>query len=156
MAPGHFDLKDRGIRGRNLGRLSLCPTAMVNCGARFRGGFYGFLQQTNLSFPSGHTILAFSTAACLAYLCPRGRCVWFFAASLVAFERVAEAAHYPSDVVGAAMLGIFSSHTAQRLMRIDSFAQSISTSIPYANPDPTPETDRPSPGADDGRSISNN
>lgn len=60
----------------------------------------------NLCFPSGHVSLAFATAAALSILLPRWRW-WFYAgAVLVAAERVAENAHWLSDVVAAAALGV--------------------------------------------------
>jgi membrane-associated phospholipid phosphatase len=62
----------------------------------------------NLSFPSGHACLAFATAAALAMLWPRSRWqfVWYGVATLVAIERVAENAHWLSDAVFGAALGI--------------------------------------------------
>lgn len=84
----------------------------------FRGGFAGITRQENLCFPSGHAMLAFSTAACLAYLCPRGKWIWFLGAVLVCVQRVGEAAHYLSDVVGAAMLGILASMLARAILRM--------------------------------------
>lgn len=84
----------------------------------FRGGFGGILRQENLCFPSGHVMLAFSTAACLAYLCPRGKSLWFLGGVLVGVQRVGEAAHYLSDVVGAAMLGILASMVARFVLRM--------------------------------------
>lgn len=82
----------------------------------FRGGLAGFAHQSNLCFPSGHALLAFSTAGCLAYLCPRGMWVWYLAACLVGLNRIGELAHYPSDVVGAALLGVLSSVFARRIL----------------------------------------
>jgi membrane-associated phospholipid phosphatase len=66
----------------------------------------GFLHAKNLSFPSGHASLAFATAAALAYLLKEGRTLFFVAAALVALERVAEMAHYLSDALAAALLGM--------------------------------------------------
>ena len=60
----------------------------------------------NLCFPSGHAALAFATAAMLAELFPRWRWVFYTIASATAAERVAENAHYLSDSVAAAILGI--------------------------------------------------
>jgi undecaprenyl-diphosphatase len=82
--------------------------------APFRGGLPGFLQQHNLCFPSGHATVAFAMAACLACLAPRGKVLWFTLATLVGLERLAELAHYPSDVVGGAICGVFSFHLARR------------------------------------------
>ena len=60
----------------------------------------------NLCFPSGHACLAFATAAALAILWPRFRAAFYALASLVAIERVSENAHWLSDTVAGAALGI--------------------------------------------------
>src|SRR5581483_499091 len=60
----------------------------------------------NLCFPSGHACLAFATAAVLAILWPRLRWAFFALAGLVAIERFCENAHWLSDTVAAAALGI--------------------------------------------------
>lgn len=113
-----FELTFKWIVGRtrpvadnviNISPLSFNP---------FRGGWTGFVEQRNLCFPSGHALLAFSTAACLAYLCPRGKWVWFGGAVLVAINRIGEAAHYPSDTVGSAMLGVIACSLARRLLQM--------------------------------------
>lgn len=74
----------------------------------FVQGLHGILHGRNLSFPSGHTALAFATAACLAYLLPRQRRVVYLIAGVVAVERVVELAHYLSDTVAGAGIGILS------------------------------------------------
>jgi membrane-associated phospholipid phosphatase len=58
------------------------------------------------SFPSAHTATAFALAVGLAWLYPRGR--WLFAtmAFLVACQRVEAGAHYVSDVLFGAALGL--------------------------------------------------
>lgn len=59
------------------------------------------------SFPSGHTSTAFSTATSLSLAFPR----WYVAAPAfvyactVAYTRVDLGVHYPSDVIGGAILG---------------------------------------------------
>jgi membrane-associated phospholipid phosphatase len=65
-------------------------------------------QPKNLCFPSGHAALAFATAAAVAMLWPKARWRWgaYAIACVVAGERVAENAHWLSDVVAAAALGI--------------------------------------------------
>jgi membrane-associated phospholipid phosphatase len=60
----------------------------------------------NQCFPSGHAALAFATAAMLAILIPKYRYLFYALAATVAAERVLENAHYTSDVVAAAILGI--------------------------------------------------
>lgn len=73
----------------------------------FAGGIPGlFGAESNLSFPSGHACLAFANAAVLAILLPRWRWVFFVIATVTATERVVENAHFASDVVAGAGLGI--------------------------------------------------
>jgi membrane-associated phospholipid phosphatase len=77
----------------------------------FRGGLPGLFDGRNLCFPSGHAALAFATAAAVAILWPDPRRRWlrwtaYAVAGLVALERVAENAHWLSDVVAAAALGV--------------------------------------------------
>ncbi|MGH7178347.1 MAG: phosphatase PAP2 family protein [Tepidisphaeraceae bacterium] len=71
----------------------------------------------NLSFPSGHATLAFATAAALSYLLPKGRWLFYCGAILCGLERIAESAHYVSDVVAAAVLGILAFRIALTLWR---------------------------------------
>jgi membrane-associated phospholipid phosphatase len=80
----------------------------------FAYGVDGLLHAHNLAFPSGHVCLAFASAACLAYLLPRGRWLFFGIAAALAAERVLELAHYASDVVAAAGLGVLAFTVARR------------------------------------------
>lgn len=66
------------------------------------------------SFPSGHTITAFAGAAALGFFIPRWRPALYGAAAMIAISRVALGAHYPSDVVGGAVIGWLSAHLARR------------------------------------------
>jgi membrane-associated phospholipid phosphatase len=78
----------------------------------FAGGWLGGYHTRNLCFPSGHAALAFATAAAVAMLWPTAR--WrgwaFVVATVVAMQRVAENAHWLSDTVAAAALGISGVH----------------------------------------------
>jgi membrane-associated phospholipid phosphatase len=78
----------------------------------FIGGPGGLLHATALSFPSGHTCLAFATASCLAALFPRTAVLGYAAALAVGVERVLEGAHYPSDVVAGAAFGVLATRLA--------------------------------------------
>jgi membrane-associated phospholipid phosphatase len=64
------------------------------------------LGSKDLSFPSGHASLAFAMAAALAILLPRFRWLFYLCAIVVGLERIGENAHWLSDVVAAAALGI--------------------------------------------------
>ncbi len=72
----------------------------------FAGGFTGLWREKGLCFPSGHASLAFATAMCLSSLAPRFKWIFFIVASITGAERVIENAHYLSDVVAGAGLGV--------------------------------------------------
>jgi membrane-associated phospholipid phosphatase len=57
-------------------------------------------------FPSSHVVVAFGAAAILSRLFPRARVVWYAAALGCAVSRILAHAHYLSDVVAAAFIGI--------------------------------------------------
>jgi len=82
----------------------------------FKGGLEGLITQKNLAFPSGHTMVAFATAAALAILWPRWRLLFYFLAAAVAAQRVLENDHWLSDVVGAAGLAICGVHLLWRII----------------------------------------
>ncbi len=58
------------------------------------------------SFPSGHATTAFAAAVALGALWPKVRPLLWAYAVVIALSRVVITAHYPSDVVGGAMLGV--------------------------------------------------
>jgi membrane-associated phospholipid phosphatase len=58
------------------------------------------------SFPSGHSATAFACATVLASLAPRWRAPFFVLAALIALSRVYNGVHYPTDVLGGALLGV--------------------------------------------------
>lgn len=72
----------------------------------FADGASGLLYARNLSFPSGHACLAFAAATALSILYPRHRWVFFGIALITAAERAVENAHWLSDCVAAAALGV--------------------------------------------------
>jgi membrane-associated phospholipid phosphatase len=68
---------------------------------------YGLLHaEAGFSFPSGDASLAFAMAMALSITVPRHRWLWWALAVMVGIERVCENAHYPSDVVAGAALGV--------------------------------------------------
>jgi membrane-associated phospholipid phosphatase len=73
----------------------------------FIDGIGGLVRSVSgLAFPSGDATMAFAAAACMAAALPRWAVLFFAWAALVALERVLENAHYVSDVVAGAGLGI--------------------------------------------------
>ena len=85
----------------------------------FIRGWDGLRHEVNLSFPSGDVCLAAATAGCLNFLFPRWRGLWIAIVCIVALERVSEGAHYPSDVVAAAGLGLVMAHLARWVFGIE-------------------------------------
>lgn len=74
------------------------------------------------SFPSGHTLTAFSAAFAVVCLYPTSS-RWFqilvlFLALACGFSRIVLVQHWPLDVAGGAILGILASFTGQQLARI--------------------------------------
>lgn len=58
------------------------------------------------SFPSSHAVNNFAVATMFSFYYPRWR-GWFFAfAALVALSRPAVGVHYPSDILGGALVGV--------------------------------------------------
>jgi membrane-associated phospholipid phosphatase len=96
----------------------------------FDGGFVRlFVAKPAESFPSGHASLAFAMATVLAVYFPQGRPFFFGIAVLVAVERVLEDAHYLSDVLAGAGLGIIAACCAAALLRRYLTKQTLPTSI---------------------------
>ena len=65
-----------------------------------------FYSDTEWSFPSGHSAFFFTMAAAI-YLYNKKWGVWFFiAAILMNIARIIAGVHYPSDILGGAIIGI--------------------------------------------------
>jgi len=75
-------------------------------------GFFGFnyfgVGYELTSFPSGHTITAFSLAAAVSILFPRLSILAFVAAVSIGISRILITSHYLSDVIAGAGIGILS------------------------------------------------
>jgi membrane-associated phospholipid phosphatase len=83
----------------------------------FLGGLHGLIKAEGpLSFPSGDTTLAFAMAASLSFADPRRQLLWWTLGIWIALERIAEGAHYPSDTVAGAALGIGLAIAARKIV----------------------------------------
>lgn len=58
------------------------------------------------SFPSGHAALAFAVATATSFYYPKMSILFFLAAVSIGLGRVAAGVHWPSDIVGGAVVGI--------------------------------------------------
>jgi membrane-associated phospholipid phosphatase len=67
--------------------------------------FFGF-SPVYFSMPSGHSATVFALATGVSLFFPRAFVAVFAAAFLVAFSRVATTAHYLSDIVAGAYIGV--------------------------------------------------
>jgi membrane-associated phospholipid phosphatase len=56
--------------------------------------------------PSGHATTAFAALVAFGTLWPRSRTLWLIYALLIAISRVVVTAHYPSDVLAGALVGM--------------------------------------------------
>lgn len=64
------------------------------------------LSTGGLALPSSHALVAWGAAAVLAHLFPRARWIWYALAAGCSWSRVAAGAHFVSDVVLSAVVGL--------------------------------------------------
>lgn len=69
------------------------------------------------SFPSGHAALAFAVAAAVSFYYPKTSILFFLAAFSIGISRVAAGIHWPSDILGGAVVGIIGVWIAEKVLR---------------------------------------
>lgn len=69
------------------------------------------------SFPSGHAALAFAVATAFFFYYPRLSILFFLAALSVGGGRIAAGVHWPSDILGGAVVGIVTTILLRMLWR---------------------------------------
>lgn len=74
----------------------------------------GSIGNARQSFPSGHTSSAFAVATVLAARHPKQKWLYYGLAAAVGFARIRKSAHFPSDVLAGAGIGIYAGNNALR------------------------------------------
>jgi undecaprenyl-diphosphatase len=74
-------------------------------------------HDASASFPSNHAAAAFAVATSIWIWRRKDGWVWFVLAALIGFSRIWCGVHYPTDIVGGAVLGILIAVVIGKLMR---------------------------------------
>lgn len=74
-------------------------------------------SRSNSSFPSKHTTLAFVAATSMMVFNPLLGSILYIFAGLTGFSRIWMGQHYPSDIIGSALLGSLISVVIRRISR---------------------------------------
>jgi len=95
---------------------------------------YGPSWQTGLdAFPSGHAAASLAVAAVLARYFPKGAWLWYGAAFFVGVSRVVRGSHFPTDVLGGALLGFLIGYVWARPLRAwrVNLVQAVRQTLPF-------------------------
>jgi undecaprenyl-diphosphatase len=85
-----------------VGRIRPCHPDFLIEGARYLIG-----TKISFSFPSSHAANMASTATWFSYRYKRYTWIFVIIAVLVGYSRIYVGVHYPSDVLGGAVIGVF-------------------------------------------------
>jgi undecaprenyl-diphosphatase len=89
------------------------PVVFDTAGAFDYHGFAGDWQYE--SFPSGHATTIFAAAFVVGFLSPRWFPAMLVVAIAVGFSRIVVGMHYPTDVIGGAMLGMLGAYVVRNI-----------------------------------------
>lgn len=90
------------------------PTLYDSVGA-FDFQSLSWLDWTYQSFPSGHTTTAFALCYSVSFLVPRAFTAMLGLAVLIALSRIIVGAHYPTDVLGGAIVGTLGAYLVRNV-----------------------------------------
>lgn len=76
----------------------------------------GEYERRDSSFPSGHTVCAFTQAVIYSHHYPKIRVPLYLYATVVGFSRIYLGKHYPTDVIGGAALGLLIGYLTVKLV----------------------------------------
>ncbi|MCI2049751.1 MAG: phosphatase PAP2 family protein [Lachnospiraceae bacterium] len=72
-------------------------------------------NETDYSFPSGHTLASFAAATVIFRMDRKGGAAAYLLAFLIAFSRLYLYVHFPSDILGGILIGLLIGHLALAL-----------------------------------------
>jgi len=71
-------------------------------------------ENANCSFPSGHAAFFFALAMAIYFYNKKWGAWFFVAATLISVSRIVAGVHYPTDILGGAIIGVFSAYIVFR------------------------------------------
>src|SRR6266568_371932 len=104
---GYIDRRDhRLMRRMNRWRAPRWIRIWMIAATRMGDGWSKVLPPDQFSFPSGHTMTAFSIALVVSYFYPSLEGVLFFLALSIAVSRIVLGMHFLSDVLAGVVMGV--------------------------------------------------